>query len=90
MQYAIENHSLEVLLVDAANFKIYPKTNSRYEAPRVYASSASTEYNERVKVKVKVERIGSSLRSSMKSSAGRRTGLALEWCLHYRLSTFMT
>lgn len=31
MQYAIENHSLEVLLVDAANFKIYPKTNSRYE-----------------------------------------------------------
>ena len=34
MQYAIENHSLDVLLVGTANLypkKIYPKTNSRYE-----------------------------------------------------------
>lgn len=31
MQYAIENHSLDVLLVGAANFKIYPKTNSLFE-----------------------------------------------------------
>ena len=27
----IENHSLDVLFVGAANFKIYPKTNSLYE-----------------------------------------------------------
>ena len=31
MQYAIENHSPDVLLVGAANFKIYPKMNSLYE-----------------------------------------------------------
>ena len=31
MQYAIENHSLEVLLVGAANFKMYPESNSLYD-----------------------------------------------------------
>ena len=31
MQYAIENQSRDVLVVGAANFKIYPKTNSFYE-----------------------------------------------------------
>ena len=31
MQYAIENHPLDVLLVGAANFKTYEKTNSLYE-----------------------------------------------------------